>query len=127
LPDADVIVRDVAGAVGLAEGATGVRAVLDALVRLEPVSTRQLSRAAGLPVPIVASICGELRKRRVVADERPAQLTVAGRAYFAIASGLTSALSHHFRYSASTFAASALLFCASRLRARPYSDQPLLG
>jgi predicted methyltransferase len=83
LADAGVIVADVARAVGLSEGQSGVRAVLAALARLEPVSTRRLSRAAGLPVPIVASICGELRKRRVVADERPAQLTVAGRAYFA--------------------------------------------
>lgn len=82
MPDANVIVGDVARAVGLTEGASGVRAVVDALVRLEPVSTRRLSRAAGLPVPIVASICGELRKREVVADERPAQLTVAGRELF---------------------------------------------
>lgn len=76
------IVREVAREVGLAEGVAGVRAVVDALVRLEPVSTRRLSRAAGLPVPIVASICGELRKRDVVAFERPAQLTDSGRALF---------------------------------------------
>jgi predicted methyltransferase len=82
LAETDTIVREVAHAVGLAEGVVGVRAVVDALVRLEPVSTRRLSRAAGLPVPIVASICGELRKRDVVAVERPAQLTVSGRALF---------------------------------------------
>jgi N4-bis(aminopropyl)spermidine synthase len=76
------IVADVAGAVGLAEGAAGVDAVLGALARLEPVATRRLSRAAGLPVPIVASICGELRKRGVVADERPARLTKVGRELF---------------------------------------------
>src|SRR5207237_8740015 len=34
------------------------------------------------PVPIVASVCGELRKRSVVAEERPARLTPAGRALF---------------------------------------------
>jgi N4-bis(aminopropyl)spermidine synthase len=82
LADADAIVADVAGAVGLAEGVSGVSAVVSALARLEPVSTRRLSRASGLPVPIVASICGELRKRRVVADERPARLTKSGRELF---------------------------------------------
>ena len=75
--------REVAAAVGLFEAEGGVRAVLAALARLEPVSTRRLSRAVALPVPIVASVCGELRKRGVVADERPAQLTAAGRALFA--------------------------------------------
>ena len=74
--------REVAAAVGLAEGERGVNAVLSALARLEPVSIRKVSRATELPVPIVASICGELRKRAVVADERPAQLTPAGRALF---------------------------------------------
>lgn len=83
MAEADAIVADVAGAVGLAEGRLGVRAVVDALARLEPVSTRRLSRVSGLPVPIVASVCGELRRRRVVADERPAQLTPLGRKLFA--------------------------------------------
>jgi predicted methyltransferase len=82
LADETVIVRDVAAAVGLAEGEPGVRAVLSALSRLEPVSIRGLSRTVELPVPIVASICGELRKRHVVAEERPAQLTAAGRGLF---------------------------------------------
>jgi predicted methyltransferase len=86
LADATVIVRDVAAAVGLAEGESGVRAVLSALSRLEPVSIRGLSRAVELPVPIVASICGELRKRQVVAEERPAQLTTVGRQLFAAGS-----------------------------------------
>jgi predicted methyltransferase len=83
LADAAVIVRDVAAAVGLVEGEPGVRAVLSALSRLEPVSIRGLSRTVELPVPIVASICGELRKHRVVAEERPAQLTDSGRRLFA--------------------------------------------
>jgi N4-bis(aminopropyl)spermidine synthase len=83
LADAKTIVADVADAVGLSEGRRDVRDVLAALARLEPTSTRRLSRAAGLPVPIVASVCGELRKRDVVAQERPAQLTDVGRALFA--------------------------------------------
>jgi N4-bis(aminopropyl)spermidine synthase len=76
------IVREVAAAVGLAEGEAGVRAILTTLVRLEPVSIRRISRATELPVPIVASVCGELRKRSVVAQARPAQLTPAGRDLF---------------------------------------------
>jgi predicted methyltransferase len=79
----DRIVRDVAEAVGLAEGEAGVRRVAAAIARLEPVSIRRVSRAVELPVPIVASVCGELRKRALVAEERPAQLTVAGTAMFA--------------------------------------------
>lgn len=75
--------REVAVAVGLAEGEAGVRAVLATLARLEPVSIRRVSRAVDLPVPIVASICGELRKRCVVSHERPAQLTRTGRSLFA--------------------------------------------
>ena len=63
LAERDRIVREVAAAVGLAEGERGVRAVLAAVARLEPVSTRRLSRTVDLPVPIVASVCGELRKR----------------------------------------------------------------
>jgi N4-bis(aminopropyl)spermidine synthase len=78
-----MIVREVAAAAGLAEGERGVRAVLAAVARLEPVSTRRLARTVDLPVPIVASVCGELRKRAVVAEERPTQLTLLGRELFA--------------------------------------------
>ncbi len=80
--EAQRIVSEVAAAVGLREGEPGVRAVLAALARLEPVATRRLSRAVELPVPIVASVCGELRKRGVVAEARPTQLTEAGRGRF---------------------------------------------
>ena len=77
------IVRDVAAAVGLAEGERGVRTVLATLARLEPISTRRISREAELPVPIVAAVCGELRKHSVVAEERPTRLTIEGRELFA--------------------------------------------
>jgi predicted methyltransferase len=79
LADAGRIVRDVAAAVGLVEGERGVRSVLAAVARLEPVATRRLARTVDLPVPIVASICGELRKRGVVAEPRPTRLTPVGR------------------------------------------------
>lgn len=82
MADQQRIVRDVATAVGLVEGEAGVRAVIAALARLEPVSIRRISHAAELPVPIVASICGELRKRSVVSSQRPAQLTPRGRKLF---------------------------------------------
>ena len=83
MAEATGIVREVAAAVGLAEGEPGVEAIVRTLARLEPVSIRAISRAVELPVPIVASVCGELRKRNVVAEERPAQLTSAGRRLFA--------------------------------------------
>ena len=83
MAEAQRIVREVAAAAGLAEGERGVHAVLATLARLEPISTRRISRAAELPVPIVAAVCGELRKRAIVAEERPTQLTPLGRELFA--------------------------------------------
>jgi N4-bis(aminopropyl)spermidine synthase len=82
---ADAVVEEVARAVSLAEGSRGVEAVLAALVRLEPVSVRALSRAADLPVPIVAAVCGELRKRGQVSETRPVQFTLEGRRRFGTA------------------------------------------
>ena len=76
------VVATVAGAVRIAEGEAGVRAVLAAAARLEPVAVRQLSRVSGLPVPIVSAICNELRARGIVAAERPVQLTPLGRELF---------------------------------------------
>ena len=78
----DELLRDVAAAVGLREGADGVADVLRATARFEPVAVRKLSRAAALPVPIVSAICNELRKREVVARERPVRLTPLGRALY---------------------------------------------
>lgn len=77
-----LVIAEVAAAVRLAEGGHGVRAVLDAVARLEPVSTRALSRETGLPVPIVAAVCGELRRRGVLAPERPTRLADAWRDSF---------------------------------------------
>lgn len=79
---ADPIVERVAAAVGLAEGTRGVRAVLAALARLEPVSVRALGRAADLPVPIVAAICNELRRAGQISEIRPVQFTFEGRRRF---------------------------------------------
>jgi N4-bis(aminopropyl)spermidine synthase len=81
LPDPAVV--EVASAVGLAEGTRGVETLLSALARLEPVSVRALGRAADLPVPIVAAVCGELRRLGHVSETRPVQFTLEGRRRFA--------------------------------------------
>ena len=76
--DVDVVVAEVASAVGLAEGPAGVRDVLRVIAHHEPVATREVGRLAELPVPIVAAVCNELRKRGVVDRARPVRLTPAG-------------------------------------------------
>jgi predicted methyltransferase len=81
--DGGAVVAEVAAAVGLAEGEDGVREVLRVVGRHEPVAVRRISRATELPVPIVAAICNELRKRGVVGERRPVRLTAPGRAAFA--------------------------------------------
>src|SRR5262249_7114576 len=73
------IAAEVAVAVGLAEGESGVRDVLLAVARSEPVPTSQIGRMAELPVPIVAAVCNELRKRGVIDKTRPVRLTALAR------------------------------------------------
>ncbi|MDX3117327.1 GNAT family N-acetyltransferase [Streptomyces scabiei] len=75
---ADSVLTEVAEAVRLQEGPPGVRSVLRALRRLAPASTKELSRATGLPVPIVAALGNELRRRGLVTEARPSRLTEAG-------------------------------------------------
>jgi predicted methyltransferase len=77
--DIDAISVDVAAAVGLAEGEGGVRDVLVAIARGEPIATSQISRAAELPVPLVTAVCNELRKRGVIDRSRPVRLTELAR------------------------------------------------
>jgi predicted methyltransferase len=74
------IVRDVAAAVGIAEGEAGVRSVLAVVAEHGPVAVRAISLETELPVPIVAAICHELRHRAVVAPGAPVRLTAAARA-----------------------------------------------
>jgi hypothetical protein len=71
----DRTAEEVASAVQLREGREGVWAVLSTVARLAPVPVRDISRATGLPVPVVAAICGELRKRDVLDGTRPARLS----------------------------------------------------
>ena len=77
--DAATITADVARAVDLREGPGGVAGLLRELARHEPLAVRELSRLTGLPVPVVAATCGELRARGVVERTRPVTLTALGR------------------------------------------------
>jgi hypothetical protein len=77
--DVDEAVTEVAGAVGLAEGESGVRDILSAILATEPAAVREIARLSELPVPIVAAACNELRKRGIVDTQRPVRFTGAGR------------------------------------------------
>jgi predicted methyltransferase/DNA-directed RNA polymerase subunit RPC12/RpoP len=77
--DAATISRDVARAVDLREGPGGVVTLLREVARHEPLAVRELSRLTGLPVPVVAATCGELRARGVIERTRPVSLTPLGR------------------------------------------------
>ena len=81
--DIDAIAAEVAAAVGLAEGVSGVRDVLRVVARAEPVATSQIGRQAELPVPIVTAVCNELRKRGVIDKTRPVRLTAIARSILA--------------------------------------------
>jgi predicted methyltransferase/DNA-directed RNA polymerase subunit RPC12/RpoP len=78
--DIDEVVSTVAAAVGLAEGESGIRDILSAVLTAEPAAVREIARLAELPVPIVAATCNELRKHGVIDTQRPVRLTAGGRA-----------------------------------------------
>jgi predicted methyltransferase/DNA-directed RNA polymerase subunit RPC12/RpoP len=88
--DVDTAVTEVAAAVGLAEGEAGIRDILAALLTAEPAAVREVARLAELPVPIVAAVCGELRKRGIVDTQRPVRLTAGGREAVLSSAGGTS-------------------------------------
>jgi len=83
--DIDEIMLAVAADVGLAEGESGIRDILSAILTAEPAAVREIARLAELPVPIVAASCNELRKHGIVDAQRPVRLTVSGRAAVAAA------------------------------------------
>jgi N4-bis(aminopropyl)spermidine synthase len=85
--DVDTAVRQAAAAVGLAEGESGIRDILAAVISAEPAAVREVARLAELPVPIVAAACNELRRCGIVDTRRPVRLTEAGRAAVAAAGG----------------------------------------
>lgn len=51
--------------------------MLSAVARFGPVPVREISRRTGLPVPVVAAICGELRTHGLLDGTRPARLSEA--------------------------------------------------
>jgi N4-bis(aminopropyl)spermidine synthase len=53
--------------------------VLRAIGELDTASTRSVSHRAGLPLPVVAAINNELRRRGLLSRERPSRLTGQGR------------------------------------------------
>ena len=73
------LLSDVAAAVGLREGRSGVEEVLRHLAGGEVAAVRDLSRRTGLPVPLVAAVCGELRQAGLLDGVRPARLSALGR------------------------------------------------
>jgi predicted methyltransferase len=79
------IADEVATAVALVEGSSGVLEVIAAVAQLAPVGVRRISRRSELPVPVVAAICGELRSRGILTNERPARLTLLGKSLFEVA------------------------------------------
>jgi N4-bis(aminopropyl)spermidine synthase len=90
--DVDAVIAEVASAVGLAEGESGVRDILRVIVRGEPVAAREIGRGAELPVPIVTAVCSELRKRGIVDRSRPVRLTPEARETLAAGQPRLSAL-----------------------------------
>jgi N4-bis(aminopropyl)spermidine synthase len=84
----DDVVTQVAAAVGLAEGESGIRDILAAVLTAEPAAVREVARLAELPVPIVAAASNELRARGVLATQRPVQFTADGRTAVAATAAL---------------------------------------
>jgi len=85
------VLADVAAAIGLDEGRHGVQEVLRQVSRRERVGNRTLSRLTGLPVPLVAAVCAELRLAGLLSPERPARLSSAGRALVEVLGGTPAA------------------------------------
>jgi predicted methyltransferase len=78
-PNLDTAIAETAAATGLAEGHAGIRDILRAIARNEPVPVRDISRVVEIPVPLVAAVCNELRQRGIVERAQPVRLTDDGR------------------------------------------------
>jgi N4-bis(aminopropyl)spermidine synthase len=78
LADAHQVLAAVAQAVSLQEGEAGVLRVLRVLAGPGPSATRAVSRASGLPVPVVAAVQNELRSRGFLTRLKPAALSPEG-------------------------------------------------
>jgi predicted methyltransferase/DNA-directed RNA polymerase subunit RPC12/RpoP len=83
IADLERICHEVAQAARLQEGDLGVRRILLAVVELDKAPTRAVSARVQLPLPIVAAVLGELRRRQVLTTDRPSMLTPYGRSLLA--------------------------------------------
>ncbi len=72
------LLDEVAGAARLAEGPEGVRRILRTVFLEGAIPIRDLARGAGLPVPVVAAVRGELEKRGLLKRQGGVALTQAG-------------------------------------------------
>jgi predicted methyltransferase/DNA-directed RNA polymerase subunit RPC12/RpoP len=72
------IAEDVAKAVDLREGSGGVLDIIRQIARHGPVAVKELSQLTGVPVPVVAATCNELRARNVLSETRPVMLGPLG-------------------------------------------------
>jgi predicted methyltransferase len=74
-------VREIAARMNLKEGEEAVRRVLREIHRRGKVGTKDIARAARLPIPVTAAIRRELEKAGIVARKGGATLTEAGEKY----------------------------------------------
>ena len=74
-------VREIAARMDLKEGEEAVRRVLREVHRRGKVGTKDIARAARLPIPVTAAIRRELEKGGIVARKGGATLTEAGEKY----------------------------------------------
>ena len=81
-------VREIAARMDLKEGEEAVRRVLREVHRRGKVGTKDIARAARLPIPVTAAIRRELEKGGIIARKGGATLTEAGEKYVTEVLGL---------------------------------------
>ncbi len=86
--DADIL-KKISLRMSLKEGEEAVRRLLTEVHRRGKVGTKELARAARLPVPVAAAIRRELEKAGILAREGGAVLTEKGKRYVTKALGMT--------------------------------------
>jgi len=84
------LVKTISERMSLKEGEEAVRRVLREVYRSRKIGTKDLARAARLPVPVTAAIRRELEKRGILARKGGATLTEQGEKYVRERLGLAS-------------------------------------
>ena len=82
-------VKEIAGVMRLKEGEEAVRRVLTQIFRAGKIGTKDLAKAARLPIPVTAAIRRELEKAGLVARRGGAILTEKGSEYVTQTLGVT--------------------------------------